>query len=595
MRIRFVWPLLPWSALLAVSSLPAACGTTATGDPSPDAARDATTAGDPSSDANQATTAPGALSPDAGEVDSGQGLSPLDCSGSGDDWPMFGQNVCNTRSTHSGGAISPSTASRLAIKWVFNAAGDISATPAVVGNDVFVPDWGGMLHRIDAQTGTAVWSRAVAALVGMSVDPPAAGTDTPAAVVSRVTPVVTDDSVILGLARGTIIGTPSLAILLAVDRQTGSLKWQTPLDAHPTAFITASPVLENGTVYVGVSSGEESQTEVPGYACCSFRGSVVALDAGTGKVRWKTYTIEDSAYFQADGHTPSGFSGAAVWAGTPVVDRRRHSLYVTTGNNYSAPKDAMTLPPGDHIESIMSLDMDTGAIRWAQRMTTGDLWTVATFLLNPSPAGPDFDFGAGANLFRARVGGVARDVVGAGQKSGIYWAVDPDTGAVLWQRQVGPGGHFGGIHWGPAIDAQHVYVGVNNETDTPYALGGTGANGGQETSAGSWAALDPSTGSTEWQIANPAMTVPLNGASVNGPLAAVNGVVFAGSMDAKGTMFALDGASGSLLWSFPSGGTVYGGAAVARGVVYWGNGYPSASRLGFGTPGGKLYAFQLGP
>jgi polyvinyl alcohol dehydrogenase (cytochrome) len=570
-RLRRRWglllPLLPWSGLLAVSSLPAACG---------------------------ATTAKG-TSTDTNVDHGGQALPPLDCSGSGDDWPMFGQNICNTRAAPSGGPIDPSTASRLAVKWTFNAAGDISATPAVVGNDVYVPDWGGMLHRIDARTGKAVWSKSVAALVGMSVDASASGTDTPAAVVSRVTPVVTDSSVILGLARGSIIGTPSLAILLAVDRQTGSLQWQTLLDAHPAAFITASPVLENGTIYVGVSSGEESLTLVSGYACCTFRGSVVALDASTGKIRWKTYTIEDSAYFQNDGRTPSGFSGAAVWSGTPVVDRRRHSLYITTGNNYSAPNGSMTLPPGDHIESILSLDMDTGAIRWAQRVTTGDLWTGATFILIPSPAGPDWDFGSGANLFRTEMDGAARDVVGAGQKSGIYWAVDPDTGGVLWKQQVGPGGHFGGIHWGPAVDEHHVYVGVNNETNTPYTLGGNGPKGGQQTSAGSWAALDPSTGHTEWQIANPAMTAPLNGASVNGPLAAVNGVVFGGSMDAQGTMFAFDGASGAVLWSFPSGGTVYGGAAVSRGVVYWGNGYPTTSRLGFGTPGGKLYAFQIGP
>jgi polyvinyl alcohol dehydrogenase (cytochrome) len=189
--------------------------------------------------------------------------------------------------------------------------------------------------------------------------------------------------------------------------------------------------------------------------------------------------------------------------------------------------------------------------------------------------------------------GATRDVVGAGQKSGIYWALDPDTGSVLWQRQVGPGGHFGGIHWGPAVDADRVYVGVNSETRTPYALGGAAPNGGGQASVGSWAALDPSNGNTQWQIANPAMTAPLNGASVNGPIASVNGVVFAGSMDAQGTMYALDGASGAVLWSFASGATVYGGAAVAGGVVYWGNGYPT-SRLGFGTPGGNLYAFQLG-
>jgi polyvinyl alcohol dehydrogenase (cytochrome) len=589
LNLRSVWPLLALLALSIAASLPAACGSTA-----PSATRDASAGSNGEDAARAPLPVDGSASTGPSGRDAAQAIPPPDCSGSLDDWPMFGQNVCNTRSIRGGDPINPSTASRLMIKWTFKAAGDISATPAVVDNDVFVPDWGGMLHRIDARSGKAIWSKSVSALVGMSAAVPTPGADTPAPVVARVTPVVTDDSVIFGLARGSIIGTPSVAIMVAVDRVTGALKWQTPVDAHPTAFITASPVIEQGTIYVGVSSGEESITLVPGYACCSFRGSVVALDASTGKIRWKTYTIDDSAYFQADGNTPSGFSGGAVWGGTPVVDRRRHSLYVTTGNNYSAPQGVMTLPPGDHIESIMSLDMDTGAIRWAQRMTTGDLWTVATFDQTPSPAGPDWDFGSGANLFRAQMASVTRDVVGAGQKSGIYWALDPDTGSVLWQRQVGPGGHFGGIHWGPAVDADRVYVGVNSERNTPYTLGGMAPDGGQRTSVGSWAALDPASGNTQWQIANPAMTSPLSGASVNGPLAAVNGVVFAGSMDAQGTMYAFDGSSGAVLWSFASGATVYGGAAVAGGVVYWGNGYPT-SRLGFGTPGGNLYAFRIGP
>jgi hypothetical protein len=155
----------------------------------------------------------------------GEGGQALDCSGSGDDWPMFGQNVCNTRSAQGGGPISPSTASRLAVKWVFKAAGDISATPAIVGIEVYVPDWGGMLHRIVAQSGQLGCSRSVGGLVGMSVDA-ASGTDTPAAVISRVTPVVTDDSVILGPRaihhRDAVAGHPARG-----RSRTGS-SWQTP-------------------------------------------------------------------------------------------------------------------------------------------------------------------------------------------------------------------------------------------------------------------------------------------------------------------------------------------------------------------------------
>ncbi len=528
--------------------------------------------------------------------------TPLDCSADGHDWPMYGQNVCNTRAV-TGGPIGPKTAAQLRVKWTFEAAGDVSATPAVVAGQVYVPDWGGMIHRIDAATGKASWSKSVAAIAGIPADAspsPAGGggsapaaSDVPAPVVSRVTPVVFGDSVIFGLSRGSSTSLQSFAIVVAVDRATGALKWQTKVDAHPAAVITSSPVIQDGHVYVGVSSGEEWFATLPGYPCCTFRGSVAALDATTGKLLWKTYTIDDSAYYQADGKTPSGFAGAAVWAGTPTVDRKRHSLYVTTGNNYSTPKGVTALPAGDHVESIMALDLDSGAVKWSRRVTTGDRFTIADFLTDPKAGGPDWDFGSGANLFQATIGGHTRDVVGAGQKSGIYWAVDPDSGEVLWQTQVGPGGHLGGIQWGPAVDGAHVYVGVNDEFGAAYTLGGKGSQAGQTASTGSWAALDPSSGEIRWQVANPAMREPLNLASVNGPLAVANGVVFAGSMDAQGTMFAFDGQTGTVLWSFHSGGTVYGGPAIADGIVYWGSGYP-ASRLRFGTPSHKLYAFHLG-
>ena len=154
---------------------------------------------------------------------------------------------------------------------------------------------------------------------------------------------------------------------------------------------------------------------------------------------------------------------------------------------------------------------------------------------------------------------------------------------------------MGGIHWGPAIDKNqnHIYFGVNDEFGTPYTLGGSGPQAGKQTSVGSWGALDPSTGSIQWQVANSTMTAPSGGTSVNGALAAANGVVFGGSMDNNGTMFAFDGNTGAVLWSYQSGATVYGGPAISsNGVVYWGNGYPYA-RLHFGTPGGTLYAFQV--
>jgi len=546
--------------------------------------------------------------------------APLDCSqGDAGGWPMFAGNVCGTRTGSTFDPITPQTVSRLKTRWKFTAAGDISATPAVVGGQVYVGDWGGMFYRLDATTGQVVWARSVADFLnapspdaGASDDgapeaAPASGTGDDAGTgpggsdaataqgagtglkltftpVVRNTPVVGQELVIVG------VGTSPA--MVALDQDSGAVVWQTALDMHPFAVITSSPVLEDGRLYVGVSSGEEAAPLTSaGYGCCTFRGSVVALEATSGKVLWKTPMIDDATYRNADG-TLSGFAGAAVWS-SPTLDRNRKLLYVSTGNNYSASPAVVDagapLPEGDHVESIVALDLGTGAIRWSQRMTTGDIWTFG------DTAGSDWDFGSGPNLFQVAIHGRLHDVIGAGQKSGVYWAVDADTHSVLWKTQVGPGGHLGGIQWGTATDGARIYVGVNDQTGTKYRLGGSGnAGDAGPTTVGSWAALDPASGATLWQVANPAMTAPLNGVSVNGPLSVVNGVVFGGSMDSEGMMYAFDAKSGKVLWSFKSGGSVYGGAAIVDGVVYWGSGYPS-SRLGFGSPGQALYAFALAP
>jgi polyvinyl alcohol dehydrogenase (cytochrome) len=311
---------------------------------------------------------------------------------------------------------------------------------------------------------------------------------------------------------------------------------------------------------------------------------VAALDVSTGKVLWQTYTIEDSTYFGSDGKTPAGYAGAAVWSGVPTIDRHRHRLYVTTGNNYVMPSGVTAAPPGDHVESIMALDMATGAIVWARAMTTDDVFTLT------NSSGPDFDFGCGANLFQAKIDGVVKDLVGAGQKSGIYWVVDPDTGDVVWKTQTGPGGHLGGLHWGTAYDGTRIYFGENDTNSKSYVLGGKGPQAGKSITTGSWGALDPASGDVLWQIENPTPVVVLSNASVNGPVTVVGGVMFGGSMDAKGTMFAFDASTGAQLWSFEAGGTVYGAPAIAGGFVYWGAGM--VSRLGFGTTAKKLYAFS---
>jgi polyvinyl alcohol dehydrogenase (cytochrome) len=480
------------------------------------------------------------------------------------EWTLAGLNLSNTRHQQAEYLLSRLNVSGLAPRWVFSAAGAISATPAVESGAVYFPDWGGQLWKLEAQTGQVLWSHGVSEYTGLPGS------------VSRVTPAVAGNRLIIGSQQG--------AYLIALDKHTGNLLWKTQVDSHPAAIITQSPIVFGGRAYVGVSSMEEAFTADPNYVCCSFRGSVVSVDLQTGALLWRAYMV------------PEGYSGGAVWSNTLVVDTKRNSLYVTTGNNYEVPDEVedciesspieqaeSCLAPDDYIDAFVSLDLDTGAVKWGRRLQGFDAWNFACAINPqpwcPSPVGPDYDFGQGAMLFTVNGEGGKRDLIGAGQKSGIFWALNPDTGAVVWNTLVGPGGSSGGIMWGSATDGERIYVGNVNWNQQPHTL-----VSGEQITWGSWTALDAATGAIVWQKADPQQSMPM------GPVTVANGVVYAGSLDPQGHMYAMDAQTGAFLWNFAAGGSVNAGAAVVNGTVYWGSGY---GRFGMGTPNDKFYAFSL--
>jgi polyvinyl alcohol dehydrogenase (cytochrome) len=308
---------------------------------------------------------------------------------------------------------------------------------------------------------------------------------------------------------------------------------------------------------------------------------MVAINAATGEILWQTYTEPDN-----HGRT-DGYSGNAIWQ-PPAIDAARGLLYTGTGNNYEVPdsvkaclaSSSMQQQPGcfaadDYFDSALALDLKTGQVKWSRRLQGIDVWTVAcnrnpTQISCPVPASPDYDLsGSGPNLLP--------NIVGFGQKSGIYWALNPDTGAIVWSSVVGPGSTLGGIEWGTATDGTRIYVAITNANHLPYKL----VNGTTIT-WGAWSALDVATGKILWQTADPANALDMGAVSV------ANGVVYAPSF--SGNMHALDAASGKVLFTFPSGGAVLDGPAIADGVVYWGSGYKKVSP---GTPNNKLYALSL--
>lgn len=487
-------------------------------------------------------------------------------------WVRAGYDIGNTRDAAIEHAIGAGNVSRLSPAWTVTTTGDVRDTPAVYGGMVYVPDVAGTLWAVTAATGRVVWSRTITSYTGQPND------------VSRVTPAVYGDELVLGETNIDNVG----AWVLGVNRFTGQLLWRNHIDDHPAAIITSSAVIYHGVAYLGVSSHEEAVATQPGYQCCTFRGSVVALDAKTGRLLWRTYMV------------PAGYAGGAVWGSTPALDPRDGLLYVGTGNNYSAPAGVCTeagqtgcRPPAadDHADSIVALDTATGAIRWYQPTITDVYNEVCT--IPGVDCGPDFDFGSGPNLIRLPSG---RELVGIGQKSGVYWALDPHTGAVVWHTQVGPGSALGGIEWGSATDGRHVFVAIGNVYGEPYQI--TSADGQvTTTSGGSWASLDAATGKISWQVADPQQAVDI------GYVTIANGLMYVGSTaDTGDDMFVLDAASGRTLWSFNSGGPVVSGPAIVGSTVYWGSGNDQASRC----PGGsgaiqhcpsfnnKLFAFRLG-
>ncbi len=254
------------------------------------------------------------------------------------------------------------------------------------------------------------------------------------------------------------------ANVYSFDLTSKSLDWKVKVDEHPVATVTGSLNLFEDRLYVPVSSGEVISAMDSTYACCTFRGAVVALDAASGKQIWKQHTIAETPREQ--GKTKNGVpifapSGAPVWS-SPTIDEKRRLLYVGTGENYTRPTSKTS-------DAILALSMDTGEIIWSQQALTRDAWNAACVIPGapncPPDHGPDFDFGAPPMLVSDENG---KDWIFAGQKSGIVYALDPDNnGTFAWERRVGRGGIMGGVHWGMASDGQHLYVPINDQSVWP--------------------------------------------------------------------------------------------------------------------------------
>jgi polyvinyl alcohol dehydrogenase (cytochrome) len=464
------------------------------------------------------------------------GAGPLDLAPiTAADWPMYNHDIAGTRFNPAETTLSPTTVGGLRVLWQLPTPAAVHGTPAVVDDTVYIGDGAGNFYALDATTGTPRWVAKVASPITASA-------------------LVTDRLVIFGDWNGSIHG---------LDRATGLPAWP-PLrpNDHQLAAVYGSPTPVGDLVVVGISSNEETfatgaRPGVEQYPCCSFRGSVVALDPATGRLVWQTYTISEE-------ENAAGSAGAAVWA-TPTYDQDSGLVYVSTGNNYSEPATGNS-------DAILALEARTGRIVWKNQLYPNDVWN---FQYPVSDEHPDWDFGDSPQVFRLPSG---RKVVVAGQKSGFLHLLDGSSGQLLDNVQLEPGGALGGLFADSAVNGGVTYA---NGSDWPFedpllcpCPGGTGHLFAVRAQGQKLKQL--------WRLETPD-SPNLGGTAV------ANGVVYF-ITSRSGQLLAVDAATGMVLASVPVG-VALSGPSVSRGRVFAGTG----DLFGFvaNSPNGSVVAFGL--
>ena len=368
------------------------------------------------------------------------------------------------------------------------------AQPMVANSMVYWGDWNGVEHATDL-TGKDVWTVATGQNVDSSCSPPVAGVSGTATLGKLgSTPVDYfpggDDN------------------FYAVNALTGAVMWKTNLGTPPADYQWGSPILFNGSIYQPVASFGD---------CPLVNGRLVQIDAATG-------AIQHTAFMEK-----SGCTGGGIWS-SPTVDASDGSIYVTTGTPTGCT-------PNEMAPAIVKLR--------ASDLTVLSSWTVP----KSAQVFGDADFGATPTLFTATINGVARSLIGALNKNGIFYAWDRSNlaGGPVWQSTVAdPSGSPRSIA-SAAWDGTRLYVGA----------GGTTLNG--TTYYGNLSALDPATGAFLWRTG-------------------VAGFMSAGITVVPGVLIEPYGAAGNLLFLDPVTGNQIrllgitqradGEATVSNGVVY---------------------------
>jgi polyvinyl alcohol dehydrogenase (cytochrome) len=490
----------------------------------------------------------------------------------------FGVNGDQTRAlTAAQAGLKKADMKDLDIAWALAFPGQGGGTGASVLGDTMFVTGGGRLLALDTATGCAKWTYAAQ---------------------TRNTPTIgkIGDKTVLAFSSGRDIH--------VVDASNGQLVWKA--SGQPTGGTGGQ--IRGGVTFAGdkiivplsasgVGSGANARFE-----CCTGHGSVVALNAADGKWAWEYHTMKEPEYngqVNSQGVKQRGPSGAPIWS-VPLYDAKRNRVIVTTGENTSHPGT-------DTSDAVIALDASTGKVAWQYQAMAHDIWNMACDVGtgNNGPNCPvlfggdgrDFDFGAGALL--AKAGG--KDVIFAGQKSGHAWALDAETGKVLWSQRVGEGTALGGVHWGIATDGANLIVPINDPIISPDP---------KFVSKAGLYAFDLKTGKPKWSYAakpdceGTRATLVQNCKTKYGFSAApivIDGAVIGGTLG--GEVFVIDSANGKVLKEIDTigaktvinpavagkGGSIDAhGISAGNGMIFINSGYGSFSQ----TPGNVLIALK---
>ncbi|MBY0277527.1 PQQ-binding-like beta-propeller repeat protein [Candidatus Binatia bacterium] len=461
-----------------------------------------------------------------------------------DDWALPGRDYLNSRATRDS-SIDKSTIAQLAVAWRVDlsgrgAYGNISTTPLIAGDTVYLQDLSSRVSALDRETGAVRWQ----ATQPLSLFGP--------------------NGVALGW--GKVFANDGTDGIVALDATTGATLWSRKLTVTATDGVDIQPVAYGDLVFASTVpvSGE-------GPYRGGDRGVLYALRQDTGEVAWSFDTVDSDDLWG----NPEINSGGGAWY-PPAIDEARGRIYWGIANPApfagvpGYPNGSSRPGPNLYTDSLLSLDVGSGVLDWYRQATPHDIF--------------DHDL-ALSLLVDVRAGSGVRRIAVATGKAGFVIGHDADTGDVLWTTSVGVhendqltalGGRtqvlpglFGGVLTPPAAADGVVYVAVVNSPAIYEPELSIGLGGAFGTMNGQAVAIDAATGTILWDV-------PLPGDPFGG-MTVVNDLVITGVY--QGTVLALDRATGETVWTWQAPGGINGWPAIADDLMLWPIGASNPSTL----------------